>query len=474
MADGVMTSRTLLDFYIQRIEQLNPAINAIVANNYPEARSRADAADAARLKGETWGPLHGLPLTVKDTFEVAGMLSTAGAKRLAAHRPERSAIAVQSLHDAGAIVFGKTNTPVYASDLQSYNPVYGTTHNPWNTEFTPGGSSGGSAAALAAGFTAVELGSDIAGSIRTPAHFCGVYGHKASQGIVPMQGHIPGPPGTLSEADLAVAGPMARSAGDLRLLLDVIAGPSPLMSPGWQLTLPESRHQRLSDFKVLLWVDDPFCEIDFAMRASFRQLKESLISQGVQVSEGAPLGKGLDTYFPGYMNLLGSAMGGSSKKRERQVMGLIAPLANKFKDHIDIANTFEQFLKGVSQSHVEWMGVNERRYRLRQRFIKAFDEFDVILTPVAMSSAFKHQHKPEIPLRRIKVNGKKRVYADMFKWIAPATLMGLPATSAPMGLAGSMPVNVQILGAPFEDKTTIEFANLLAQAIGGFSKPPGF
>jgi amidase len=267
---------------------------------------------------------------------------------------------------------------------------------------------------------------------------------------------------------------MARSAGDLRLLLDVIAGPSPYMSRAWKLNLPECRHQQLSDFRVLLWVDDPFCEIDLEMRASFCQLKDQLVSLGVQVVEGAPLNQGLHTYFPGYMNLLGSAMGGSSKKRERRMMGLIAPLANKLKDHLDIANTFEQFLKGVSQSHVEWASESERRYRLQRRFGKVFDEFDVILMPVAMTNAFKHQQTPDIPLRKLWVNGKKRVYADMFKWIAPATLMGLPATSAPIGMAGSMPVNVQIVGAPFEDKTTIQFAKLMAEEIGGFTAPPDF
>ncbi|HET8707899.1 MAG TPA: amidase family protein, partial [Pseudomonadales bacterium] len=227
MQDGALSSRQLLELYIKRIEQKNAEINAVVATDLEAARKRADAADAARANGELWGPLHGLPMTIKDTYEVPGMPCTAGAPMYRNHQPSRAAVAVQKLIDAGAIIFGKTNVPLFASDLQSYNKIYGTTNNPWNKALTPGGSSGGAAAALAAGFTAAELGSDIGGSIRTPAHFCGVYGHKVTHGIISMRGHVPGPPGTLGEPDLAVAGPMARAAGDLALLLDVVAGASP-------------------------------------------------------------------------------------------------------------------------------------------------------------------------------------------------------------------------------------------------------
>jgi amidase len=223
-----------------------------------------------------------------------------------------------------------------------------------------------------------------------------------------------------------------------------------------------------------MWMDDPFCEIDQQMRAAFRQLKEVLVAQGVQVDEGSPNGKSLETYYPNYMNLLGSVMGASSKKMERRIMALVAPMANKLKDRVSLAKSFEQYIAGVSESHADWLSASEKRFRLRERFIQTFNKYDVILTPVAMTTAFKHQQKPEVPLRRIKVNGKKRIYVDMFKWIAPATLLGLPATSAPIGAAGSMPVNVQILGAPYQDKTTIHFAGLLAEKMGGFMPPPDF
>lgn len=475
MKKGNLTSRTLLDYYISRIENLNPAINSIVATDFSAARAQADAADKARADGKLWGPLHGLPITVKDTYEVVGMPCTAGASSLQNHLPKQNAVAIKNIEAAGAIIFGKTNVPLFASDIQSYNKVYGTTNNPWNHQFTPGGSSGGSAASLAAGFSALELGSDIAGSIRIPAHFCGVYGHKPTHGIVSLRGHIPGPPGVLSETDLAVAGPMARTADDLQLMLDVVAGPSPLMQPGWNLKLPAAKQRKLSDFKVLFWMDDPLCPIDRSMDPVYKALQQKLEENNVAVTVGSPLGMGLEKFYPTYLKLMGSVMGGSHKKRERVAMGLAAPLLARFGDKIKAPKMFENFLKGVSQSHVEWAQTSERRYKIREKFCKVFDEYDVVITPVAMSASFKHSQQQELFLRKLSVNGELRSYPDMFMWIAPATLMGLPATSAPVGITeATLPVNIQIVGAPYQDKTTIKFASLLEKSMGGFKVPPNY
>jgi amidase len=220
-----VSSRELVEHYLARIERFNPPINAVVTLDADRVRARADAADAALARGDLAGPLHGVPMTIKDSIETAGMRTTAGAEIYAKHVPKHDAPAVARLIAAGAVIMGKTNTPRFAMDVQSYNSLFGTTNNPWDLTRTPGGSSGGAAAALAAGLTALELGSDIGGSIRTPAHFCGVYGHKPTHGIVPTRGHIPGPPGTLSEPDIAVLGPLARHAEDLALAMDVVAGP---------------------------------------------------------------------------------------------------------------------------------------------------------------------------------------------------------------------------------------------------------
>src|SRR5262245_16964260 len=226
-------SLELLEHLLARAERHNPALNAIVVRDIDRARARAKEADTARRRGESWGPLHGLPMTVKECFDVEGLPTSAGSPGLKANAALRHADAVQRLVDAGAIIFGKTNVPLFAGDLQTYNEVYGITNNPWDTTRGPGGSSGGSAVALAAGLTPLELGSDIGGSIRNPAHFCGVYGHKPSYGVISMRGHVPGPPNSLLQADIGVAGPLARSADDLELALSVMAGPNEFDATAW-------------------------------------------------------------------------------------------------------------------------------------------------------------------------------------------------------------------------------------------------
>ncbi len=261
LRQGEVSSRDLLDLFLERVEKLNPRINAVVTVDAARARAEAEGADEALARGDEVGPLHGLPMTVKDSLETEGMLTTSGAGELAGHVPAKDAVAVARLRSAGAIIFGKTNLASYASDVQTFNDLFGTTNNPWSTERSPGGSSGGAAAALAAGLTALELGSDIAGSIRNPAHYCGVFGHKPSYGLVPLRGHIPGPPGTLAEMDLGVAGPLARDADDLELALDAVAGPLP-EDAAYRLRLPPARGSSLQDYRGAAWLDDPFCPID--------------------------------------------------------------------------------------------------------------------------------------------------------------------------------------------------------------------
>ena len=474
MAAGQLSSRDLLEYYRQRIERYNPQLNAVVATAFDAAFRRADEADNARREGVSCGPLHGLPITIKDTFEVQGMPCVAGAPALAGHRPDSNAFAVQRLLDAGAIIFGKTNVPLYAGDIQSYNKVYGSTNNPWDESRTPGGSSGGAAAALAAGFTALELGSDIGGSIRTPAHFCGVFGHKVTYGIVSSRGHIPGPPGMLSEPDLAVPGPLARSAEDLDLALQVVAAPGPLMSEYWSLNLPAPRAKQLQDFRVLLWLDDPLCPLDETLKPVYDGLYQQLQQAGAKVTNGAPEGVSLSRFFPVYMSLLGSVLGSGMKPGQRRMMRLMGGMAKRFGRWMKSGAYGDEFLLGMGQSHADWVKRSEERHRLTESFSKLFDQYDVVLTPVAMTAAFRHLQDVPIQVRKLDVNGGQRNYSDMFMWIAPATLMGLPATSAPVGqTAAGLPVGIQILGRRYDDRTTIEFARLLEQAGMDFRAPPG-
>jgi len=472
---GELSSRELLEAYLARIEAHNPGLNAVVALDADGARRAADRADAAARRGESLGPLHGLPMTIKDTYEVPGMPCTAGSPKYRQHLPRTPAVAVRRLQEAGAVIFGKTNVPLMAGDVQSYNAVYGTSNNPWNRALTPGGSSGGAAAALAAGFTPLELGSDIGGSIRIPAHFCGVYGHKTTHGIVSLRGHIPGPPGMVGEPELAVAGPMARSAEDLELMLDVIAATPPAMQPGWQLTLPPSPKSQLKDFRVLLWLDDSECGIDSQMAASYRSMAAALRTAGAQVTLGSPSGWNLDRFYPTYLTQLSAAVLAGQPQLARRLMGLSAPLLRRAANYLDMPHHADKFLAGANLSHVGWMVAREKGRRLREAFLTVFQDFDVILAPPTLTTAFAHDHSPSLGTRRLSVDGVRRHYIDMFMWIAPATLMGLPATSAPVGLtATGSPVNVQIIGAPYADKTTIAFAGLLATVCGGFQPPPGF
>lgn len=473
MTQGELSSRDLLEAYVARIAQHNPAINAVVAMDLDTARRQADAADAAAKRGESLGPLHGLPMTIKDTYEVPGMPCTAGAPAYRQHRPQKHAFAVQRLVDAGAIPFGKTNVPYLASDLQSYNRIYGITHNPWNRELTAGGSSGGAAAALAAGFTPIELGSDIGGSIRIPAHFCGVYGHKPTHGIISLRGHVPGPPGTLSEPHLAVAGPMARTAGDLELMMDLLATPGPTMQPGWQLTLPSARQEKPGDFRVLLWIDDAHCPVDPRMQPVYRQLHEALVKAGVKVDVGSPLGWDLDKLYPSYVTQLSSAIMVGAPKLMRNAMRTFAPAAKLAGRVVDVPQHADRFLHGAGMSHSDWIVSMEKTQRLKEKFVTVFNDYDVILAPPTLTTAFAHDHEGHLSQRKVDVAGRKRHYLDLFMWIAPATLLGLPATSAPVGrTASGSPVNIQIIGAPYHDKTTIRFAEQLATLTGGFQAPP--
>lgn len=472
MAAGQLSSRALLELQLARVDQCNPAIGAVVAFDRDAARQRADAADQARQRGECWGVLHGLPMTIKDTYAVAGMPCTAGGPVYRDHRPHANAWAVQRLLDSGAIVFGKTNVPFMASDIQSYNAVYGTTNNPWDVLRTPGGSSGGAAAALACGLTPLELGSDIGGSIRIPTHFCGVYGHKSSHGIISLRGHIPGPPGTLAEPDLAVAGPMARSAEDLSLMLDVLAGPPPPEQPGWALQLPAPRAQRLQDYRVLMWPDDPYCPVDVATREAGTQLHDRLRAAGVSVVCAPPQDVSLEEMVLLYFHRLGGVLASAHTPAQRWGMGLAAPLLRHAGRLLGAPPYGHRFFSGCAQSHAQWLRKQERVLALRARFVALFDTFDVVLMPVAMGTAFAHDHSTPVSQRRITVDGRRRPYADMFGWIAPATLLGLPATSAPLALtAQGLPMGIQIVGGPFQDRTTIAFAALLAQLGGGFQRP---
>lgn len=459
-----VSSREVLDHLLARIDTLDKPINSVVTVDAERARAEADAADAALARGEVRGPLHGVPMTVKDSFQTAGMRTTSGAPELADFVPQEDAWPVARLRGAGAIIFGKTNLPIYAGDLQSYNEVFGTTNNPYDPSRTPGGSSGGSAAALACGFTPLELGSDIGGSIRLPSHMSGVVGHKPSYGIVPAHGQIPGPPGTLTLADLAVAGPMARSVEDLELGLDLLAGPNRWEHPAWRLELPPPRHRALREYRVAAWLDDPRCRVEPEVRTLLETAARALADAGVRVdAEARPeftLEKVADTFFA----LLQAALAGSVPRDRLETYAATA-------GDTSLART-RRFL---AMRHREWLSHNERRLQMRKRWEEFFQQWDAILLPVMPCPAIPHDHAEPQAARLAWVGGEQRPYWDLLTWMAPAGACYLPVTVVPVGcLANGLPVGIQIVGPYLEDRTTLALAKHLLALVGGCPRPAGF
>jgi amidase len=462
-------SLELLDHLLARTERLDPPLNAIVVRDVERARERAREADAARQRGESWGRLHGLPMTVKECFDVEGLPTTAGSPSLKANAATRHADAVQRLVDAGAIIFGKTNVPLFAGDLQTYNEVYGTTNNPWDVTRGPGGSSGGSAAALAAGLTPLELGSDIGGSIRNPAHFCGVYGHKPSYGLVSVRGHVPGPPDSLLQPDIGVAGPLARSAEDLDLALSVMAGPNGFDAPAWKVALPRPRHKKLQDYRIAVCADDPFCPVDAEIAGLIRDAAAALAKKGARVADARP---DLDfgASFRHFYQMLASTLGADFPDPLVRSLEARAHAASP-----DSTSYRDLFARGVAMRHGAYIAAAAERQRQRAVWADFFRDWDVFLCPVLMTAAFPHDHAPDMLSRRLEVNGEMRSYGDAMCWAGLIGNVRLPATAVPIGRTkAGLPVGMQIVGPYCEDRTPIDLAKRLATLVGGFVPPPGY
>jgi amidase len=458
----------LLDFFVARAERHNPALNAIVAWQVDKARERARAADAALARGEVWGPLHGVPMTVKESFNVAGLPSTWGNPPWKDNKAAENAVLVDRLLAAGAVIYGKTNVPFMLQDAQSYNEVYGTTNNPWDNARGPGGSSGGEGAALAAGLSALGAGSDIAGSLRSPAHYCGIYAHKPTWGLIPTRGHSP--TGALTPTDISVVGPMARDSGDLDLAMRVLAGPDLLQAPAWQVTLPAPRHRRLGDFRVAVWTDSPLCELDASVGARFEAAIAALRRAGAMVDEAVRPAFDDSEHQELFMTLLRAAT--ASRMGDKDFAAQLEIAATLKSDD---KSSRAAVARGATLYHRAWGAANEARTRLRHSWRDFFQRFDVLLAPVAATAAFRHDHNPDRDARVVPVNGRRLPYQEQLFWAGVASLSYLPATAAPLGLTDAgLPVGCQIIGAEGEDLTTIEFARLLAAEIGGFVPPPDY
>ena len=467
LRQGAVSSRELTEYFIARIEQHDGAINAVVVRDFERALESADHADSAHARGESLGPLHGIPMTVKEAYDAEGLPTTWGIPALAGNIATTDSATVQRLRAAGAHLIGKTNVPLELADFQSYNEIYGTTNNPWNTERTPGGSSGGSAAALAAGFTPLEMGSDIGGSIRNPAHFCGVYRHKPTWGVVASTGHSL--PGDLSEPDIAVVGPMARSAEDLAVGFEIVAGPDDLNAPGWQLSLPPTPTNKLSDLRVAVWASDPRSAVAAEVSELATTTGETLAALGATVSFDARPPIDLDEGYETYLALLNGVMAAGLPPEVREENRRIA--ASLDPNDRSLAASSVRFA-GID--HADWLRMSNRRMQLRHQWRAFFDEWDILLCPIAASAAFPHDHR-DMSERTIDIDGDARDYFEQLFWAGTITVGHLPSTVFPAGQsAEGLPIGLQAVGAEFADRATIDFARQITNEVGGFTPPPAF
>ncbi|MDA1004724.1 MAG: amidase family protein, partial [Chloroflexi bacterium] len=433
---GELSSRELLGLHRERFERINPALNAIVTEDFESASAAADAADAALRRGDAVGPLHGLSITIKDALQTAGMRSTGGATELAEHVPQHDAPTVAALKAAGAIVFGKTNLPRWSGDVQAFNPMFGTTVNPWNADRVPGGSSGGAAAAVAAGLTSFEIGTDIGGSIRIPASFCGVFGHKPSFGLVPSTGYLDHVAGGTIEADVNVIGPLARSAEDLELLLKVLVR----QAQPWVADLAAPPAD-ITSLRVAAWLDDAFCPVDGELLAVLSDAADALEASGVAVDRAAR--PALD---PREASALGMSLVGAATS---------------------------QSSGNDAMSHREWLDHHAAREGVRARWAEFFQRYDAVLMPVTFVPAFPHQQDGTFQTRALTCNGESRRYAEIVSWTILTGMAYLPATVPPLGLTKSgLPVGVQVVGPYGADLRTIRLAGHLAALGGGYQPPP--
>ncbi len=441
---GELSSRELTELLLARIDAVDPALNAVVELRREAALGEAAAADQATARGGEVGPLHGVPITVKEALDVAGLHTTWGNPAFKDFVADADATVVRRLAEAGAIVVGKTNVAAMLGDFaQTANELYGVTNNPWDPARTPGGSSGGAAAAVAAGLSFLDVGSDLVGSIRIPASFCGVYGLRPSVATVPLTGfEPPGPPAPPSETTyLSALGPLGRSAADLRTALRATAGPEGQAAKAYAWTLPAARHARLPEFRVGVVLDHPGSPVSGEVAGPLSDAVDALARAGATVVEGWP--EGVDP----------------------------VRVAESFGFHVGLFFAFQQ--AGAADAGIaEVVDHEHRRMAARAAWTRYFDDLDVFLCPATFTAAFPHDPRP-FDERTIATPEGDRPYTDLVFWIAHASLPGLPAVAAPIGgTAAGLPVGAQLVGPLYEDDTAITFAELLGEVVGGYQAPP--
>lgn len=465
IAAGELTSESLLNTYLERVDRFNPDLNAVVVDVREQALAQAREADAATARGESWGPLHGVPMTIKESYNLAGTPTTWGNPDWQSNIAEEDAVSVRKLKDAGAIIFGKTNVPLALADFQSYNDVYGTTGNPYDRDRTPGGSSGGSAAALAAGLTGLETGSDIGGSIRNPAHFCGVFGHKPTWNLLWMRGHS-GPGDIRATPDISVIGPLARSAEDLELAVRAMAGPDDIMARGYRLELPELSERGLDGLRVAVWGDDALCPVSSLVQERVARVAGMLKDAGAQVDEQARPAFTAEHSHETYQTLLQATMATRMPAADYRKL---QQRAAELDPHDD--SPAARVLRAQTASFRDWSAANEARHKLRWQWHEFFKGYDLLLAPIMPTPAFAHDHR-HFGERTIRIDDRELPYFQQVFWAGLTGVVYLPSTVVPTGLTDQgLPIGVQVVGPEFADLITIGVARIL-EAAGCRFVPP--
>ncbi|MBE9045285.1 amidase [Pleurocapsales cyanobacterium LEGE 10410] len=473
--DQKVSAVEVLDAYLNQIDKHNGKINAIATLDTEKARTRAEEADEALAKGENWGALHGVPITLKDTFKTAGLLTTAGYKPLKNYIPSQDATVVARLRRSGVIVLGKTNLAEMASDFQSTNELFGRVNNPWNLDYTPGGSSGGSAAAIAAGFSALDLGNDASGSSRQPAHFCGVYTLKPTDRRISTAGHIPEAPGMPKcIRQLMTVGSFARSIEDLQLCLSLIVGSDPRQPDVPPVPLDTVEAKSLSDIRIA-WSDSwqkitPTLEIEQAINLAVNKLKpvcaemECWASPPFDLQEAFQVCNQLTA-----LNFVYSQPADfDASKKALPVMFREATQGDKqLRDLSNLSQFLPSLLNPTLKGYFE---ILTKRDRFIAQMDKALENCDVWLCPVAMTTAFTHRSKGSV----IKIKEHKVPYfLANGGYTMLFNLTGHPVVVIPIGLSESgLPIGMQIVGKRWREMELLAIANEIDKIAGDFQYPP--
>jgi amidase len=475
--DRVVSSLEVMDAHLWQIAKHNSKLNAICTLDEDRARQRAKLADEALARGENWGILHGVPITIKDIFETAGLRTTAGYIPLKDYVPQQDATVVARLRTAGAVILGKTNMAELAGDYQSTNSLFPRVNNPWNLDYTPGGSSGGSAAAVAAGLSPLDLGNDIAGSVRQPAHFCGVYGLKPTDRRISTAGQIPEVPGMpICIRQMITVGCFARSLEDIRLCFSLIAGGDLRRPDVPPMPLDTPSGKSLQNLK-LAWIDE-WAEVPVAceIRVAMQSVVQTLSQAGVQIERWHPkdfdLAKTLNLYgrMAAYLNIYAQPIDQYNVRRSlKQIFRTATQGDRSLRKLGDFSRLLPELLNPSLKGYFEAL---TERDRFTTQMDEALEPWDVWLTPVAATSAFTHRPA----WSAVDIDGRTYPHAVANgAYTMPFNLSGHPAVVIPIGKTkNGLPMGMQIVGKRWREMELLAIAQEINQVVGDFRRPAGY